>query len=210
MIIKNSTFISTRRHFLKSVIPAGTLFCLGCNNLLALPGLEGRQENPSKKHKFLEDSGMSFKEVYDFAFKNHSIPLLQNLEKEIGKDKFIEMLKEVSSEAARQNAQNQAKSLPKNDFAAFTAWSRDLNRFWKHVLTFDVVEDTDEAFEVKITECLWAKTFREMDAGDLGYATICHGDYAYAQGFNPKIRMIRTKTLMQGHDFCNHRYIWEA
>ena len=28
--------------------------------------------------------------------------------------------------------------------------------------------------------------------------------------FNPKMRMIRTKTLMQGDDCCNNRYIIEA
>jgi len=46
---------------------------------------------------------------------------------------------------------------------------------------------------------------RELNATDIGYAVICHGDYAYCQGFNPKIRLIRTKTLMQGDDCCEFR-----
>jgi hypothetical protein len=28
------------------------------------------------------------------------------------------------------------------------------------------------------------------------------------KGFNPKIKLVRDKTLMQGHEYCNHRYIW--
>jgi len=31
-----------------------------------------------------------------------------------------------------------------------------------------------------------------------------------ASAFNPKLKMIRSKTLMQGHDCCNHRYVVEG
>lgn len=67
-----------------------------------------------------------------------------------------------------------------------------------------------KAVELKVSECLWAKTFRGAEAGDLGNALVCDSDYAAAEGFNPKMRMIRSKTLMQGHDCCNHRYVLEA
>ena len=210
MVTKIPTLVSTRRRFLKNVLPAGALFCLGGGSILSMPSKKIFQEASAKKHKFLADSGMSFKEVYDFAFGHYFIPLMGKLQDDIGKEKFIEMLKTASIEAAQQNAQNLAKSLPKNDFKAFTAWSRDLDRFWQHALTFSIVEDTDKAFEIKVTECLWAKTFRGMKAGDIGYAAICHGDYGYAEGFNPKIKMIRTKTLMQGHDCCDHRWVWKS
>ena len=72
----------------------------------------------------------------------------------------------------------------------------------------EIVEDTEKAFELKITECIWASTFLNAKAGDIGYASVCFGDYAWAEGFNPKIKMIRDKTLMQGHELCNHRYVW--
>jgi hypothetical protein len=76
-------------------------------------------------------------------------------------------------------------------------------------LTFEIVEDTDQAFETKIAEC-WATTSREADAGDIGYAVICHQDFAAARGLNPKLKMVRSKTLMQGHDCCNHHYVWRV
>jgi hypothetical protein len=69
------------------------------------------------------------------------------------------------------------------------------------------VEDQPAAFEVKVEECLWAATFRKHKAEDLGYLLICHPDFAMARGFNPKMKLHRTKTLMQGHKCCNHR--WE-
>lgn len=166
------------------------------------------EEKTSDKHKFQEDSGMTFEEVYNFAYKGY-IGLMQALAKELGGDSFLEALKRAASQSAAQGAKKEAEDAPSNDLGAFTAGIRDRNRFWKHVLSLDIVEDTETAFEVKVSECLWAKTFREGNAADIGYAGVCHPDFAACQAFNPKIRMIRTKTLMQGDDCCNHRWVWE-
>jgi hypothetical protein len=75
-------------------------------------------------------------------------------------------------------------------------------------LTMEIIEDTDTVFEVKVTECLVGDTFLRAEAGEIGNAAVCIGDYTFAEGFNPKIKMIRDKTLTLGHDHCNHRYIW--
>ncbi|MBE0675753.1 MAG: L-2-amino-thiazoline-4-carboxylic acid hydrolase, partial [Bacteroidales bacterium] len=81
---------------------------------------------------------------------------------------------------------------------------------FEETLTMDIIEDTEEAFEIKVTECLAYEICKaEKCDGELGNACICHGDYAMAEGYNPKIKLIRDKTLMQGHGFCNHRYILE-
>jgi hypothetical protein len=80
---------------------------------------------------------------------------------------------------------------------------------YEGALTIEMVEDSTNAMEVKITECLWARTFREAGGSDIGHACICHPDYTFAEGFNSQVRMIRTKTLMQGHDCCNHRWVVE-
>jgi hypothetical protein len=36
---------------------------------------------------------------------------------------------------------------------------------------------------------------------------VCNMDFAWPRAFDPSFRMERTKTLMQGDDHCNHRYI---
>ena len=161
------------------------------------------------KHKFMEGSNMSFQEVYDFAFK-YNIPIFKKLAKELGEDQFLETLKKVGYQSALQLGQEYALHLPCNDLAAFTANLRDPDYFWKHVLAYEIVEDTPQAFEVKVTECLWAKTFREIEAAEIGYLLSCYPDYASCQGFNPKITMTRSKTIMQGDNYCNHRWVWEG
>jgi hypothetical protein len=60
---------------------------------------------------------------------------------------------------------------------------------------------------VRITECLWARTFREAKAGDLGYAMICHGDIASTKAYNPKITLNRPKILMNGDDECRFHWV---
>jgi len=185
-----------RRELLLKVFPACALMCT-------------RASAAPAKHKFSEKSEMTYEQVYQFAFAGFVL-LMKNLAEELGKDKFDALLKKAASQAAVQAAKEQAKKLGKNDLAAFMTPVKSNDPFWRHVLTFEFVEDTAKAAEIKVTECLWAKTFREANAADIGYAAVCHGDFAYAPAFNPKMKMIRTKTLMQGHDCCNHRYVMGA
>lgn len=160
------------------------------------------------QHKFLEGSPMTFEQVFDFAYGN-LVPLMHNLAVEFGPDHFAEALKRAVYESAFKSGQDTARQLECNDFAAYTALMRERSEFARHVLTLEIVEDTPRVMELRIAECPWAKTFREMGAADLGYLLICHRDYADCQGFNPRIALERSKTLMQGDEYCNHRFVWE-
>jgi hypothetical protein len=202
--------LSGRRSFLKTVLPGGALMCLGTPCLLRALQTDEKSKQPAgQKHKFFTDSGMSFAEVFRGNYLL-DLPIWRGLEKELGTEKLHEMLKRVIDVNVKEQMAGWAKSAGKNDLATYTGDFRKPDRFWQNVLTFDVVEDTPQAFEAKVTECLWATTFRSAKAADLGYILSCYGDYASAEGFNPKMRMIRSKTLMQGDAFCNHRYILEG
>jgi hypothetical protein len=170
----------------------------------------GSQDASStKQHKFEEDSQMSFERVFKFVYGGVFIPTMLGMAEELGREKLVEMLKDVASRQWAKQIAEDTKNLKKRDLDVFVSSSRDPDYFWSHVLSKSIVEDTKNAFEMKITECLWAKIFREANAGDIGYAGVCYPDYAAATVFNPKIKMIRTKTLMQGDGFCNHRYVYD-
>jgi len=109
-----------------------------------------------------------------------------------------------------ERVREQLKKNPKNDLATYTADMRTPPPLYKNALTFTLVEDTPTAVEARFTECLWAKTFREADAADIGYACLCHTELAAVPAFNPKMKLIFTKTLMQGDDCCNPRYVMKA
>lgn len=200
---------SGRRAFLRAVLPGGALLCLGGRCLIGYPQAQDKPAAAGQKHKFLEDSGMSLTEVFIMAYAAQ-LPILQGLEKEIGSDKLIAMMKRIIDEAIKPQMAEYAKKLGKNDLEAYLRDFRHPSRFWQNALTYQVIEDAPRAYEVKVTECLWAKTYRDAKAADLGYVLSCYGDFASVEGFNPKMRLIRTKTLMQGDDFCNHRYVIEG
>jgi len=210
MIIKPSNLASSRREFLLNILPAGTLFCLGCGDLSAWTAGQEAQKAVEKKHKFLEDSGMSFQEVFEFKFKPF-IELMENFARQMGRDKLLEMIRKDSEESYRRDAKKTVEWLQKNDFATFKSiYKEKPDRFWDHVETKVITEESDTVIASRITECLFAKTFRDAGAPDIGYAWCCHGDFAWAQAFNPKLRLIRDKTLMNGDEYCNPRRVWEG
>lgn len=160
-------------------------------------------------HKFEADSGMSFQEVFDFAYSG-LIPVLHGLSREFGEDRFFQALEKIVFQCSLTAAQDSVRGLPSNDFSAYTAPMRAPSRFAKNILSVEIVEDLPQAMQVQVSECLWAKVFRELGAAEIGYSLICHRDYASCQGFNPRIKLVRTKTLMQGDDCCDHRFVWEG
>ncbi|NIM57953.1 MAG: hypothetical protein GTO16_03290 [Candidatus Aminicenantes bacterium] len=197
---------TNRRKFITSLVPACAVTYMGSNAAFAsILRAEGTliQE---QKHKFDNkfERELTYRQMLGRQFYNFLI-LARALEKEMGKEKAIAFLKKVSTEKQTNTGEQQASSMPENSFAAYV---KQFRSGFDNVLTMEIVEDTEKAFELKVTECIWADTFLKAKAGDIGYAWVCWGDYAWAEGFNPKIKLVRDKTLMQGHDRCNHRYIW--
>ena len=68
---------------------------------------------------------------------------------------------------------------------------------------YQVIRKSPEALEVKVTRCAHADAFKSLNATDIGMKMICMGDYAVAEGFNPRIRFTRPKTIMAGDDCCH-------
>ena len=206
-----------RREFLEGLFPAGALLCSGCGLLSASGKRQDSPQNKPAKHKFLEDSGLTMSEAVRFAFQRTYIPVMQELARRIGREKLVEMVKEATGVYWGQLARNYAQRIQKRDFDAFFRWDtldppiedeERRKRFWSRGLTSQRIERTPKSYEIKITECLWAQTFLEVEAADLGFATICYQDEAMVAGFDPRLKLTRTKTLMNGDDGCHFRWAW--
>jgi hypothetical protein len=211
MMKESLSLASSRRQFLKNALPTGILFCFGCSNLSAMPRAIDRYKDSAQKHKFFEDSGMTVKEVFNFAFQSY-IPVLQNLAEEIGKDKFIDILKRAASDARVKQMKSVFENLQKRDLVAWSDFELSFVKMnpFKNALTYEIVEKTEKTFEIKYAECLFAETYREMNESEIGYALHCYPDYASINLFNPKIKVTRLTTLMEGGDSCDFRYVWKG
>lgn len=206
---KGDSGVPDRRQLLVQILPAGAFACLLCRHGLAANPQE-KVAAPPAKGKYQAPCEMSYEELFQFAYGYDFIPAMKAMGAEMGREKLVEMLSRAYSAAAVERVREQLKRNPNNDLATWTADLRNPTPLYKSTLTYQVVEDTPTVVEARITECLWAKTFREADAGDIGYACLCHGELAALTTYNPKIKLTFTKTLMQGHDCCNPRYVMEA
>jgi len=218
MNLKPSNLASGRREFLQGLLPAGALLCSGCGLLSTSSRLQAHPQDKPARHKFLEDSGMTMSEAVRFAVHWTYIPLMKELAARIGRKELIEMVKEATWIYWGQRARNYAQRFGRKDLNAFLSWEFDLpiedadrrKRFWSHALTSQRIEATPNSYEMEVTECLWAQTFREANEADLGFATHCYADEAMAPAFDPRLKLTRTKTLMNGDDCCHFRWVWEG
>jgi len=48
-----------------------------------------------------------------------------------------------------------------------------------------------------------------MGIKDLGFCLSCCRDEAFARGFNPLIKLVRTQTIMEGGPVCDFRFEME-
>jgi hypothetical protein len=195
---KQETLDLDRRRMITGLCAAGALACLGCGR--AARAVEG---GTSSGHAFSAASGMSYEEVFQFAYARSFIPTLKILAERVG----MEVIRDAACESAAQAVGAAAASLPDRSLEAWAKMLKEPDEILGHAIAFDIVEDGESAFEVRVNECLWASTFRAADAADLGYSWVCHPDFAMAAAFNPDIRLRRDRTLMQGANHCNHR--WE-
>lgn len=197
----NSTQID-RRQFLTGLPPLSAALYLGCAQGQVLA-------NPSRDtHKFDREVNRPItNRIYLKQRHSKYISILKHLEKEVGKAPLLEMLRKASY--ADNVALGQRLSRRIKDLHTFAGPFRNDNATIQQTIVRDIIEDSENAFEMKITECLTEQVFRDSDALDLGYACVCHADFGLPVGIHPKLKLIRTKTLMQGHACCNHRYIWE-
>lgn len=206
--------VCNRRGFLGLALPTCAVTCLAFKALpvVAQDAQAARQAPaPPAGHPFDEQVPRTptYRQLLTLQFGN-VISLAQYLTRTLGRDKAIAILEAHGTERSQQSARNRVERAGNNDFATLKQTFTPGTPGFKNTLVFDVVESTDRVHELKVTECLWANVWRGVGAGDEGFAAICHGDYAFATAFNPKIEMVRDKTLMQGDAFCNHRYLWKG
>jgi hypothetical protein len=197
-----------RRQFITRIAPGCALTCLGAGALCSSIAKPRQIASKESTHKFDTelDESLTYRQLFQRQYFN-TIALGTQLKEELGDEEAIELIKKLSAKLGHEQGKRQARQSEEKDLQAFVRQFKDPD-FLNSILIREVMEDTENAFEWKVTECLWAEVFREKEAGDIGFAWICHGDYGWPQGFNSKIRMIRDKTLMQGHAYCNHRYVW--
>lgn len=96
-----------------------------------------------------------------------------------------------------------AKNHPRNDIQGLqeTLWT------WVAEAGFEFTHQRQgNTVRMHVTKCPLADMARRIGRAEWGYRCYCCDDPSIVRGFNPAIKFSRTKTLMQGHDCCDHTY----
>jgi hypothetical protein len=196
-----------RRRFLVQVVPACSLACLCAGRVCSEEATEKKAAASEGKHKFEVEFEQKTTMLQQVTRGNRAyIEFIKTLQTELEEEELMRLLKIHSAGIGRQVGERQAANSPDTGFQTFVATFRP--PAFDKSLTLEIVEDTEKAFELRITECVWAKVYRDAGlGGEIGHAAVCNMDYYWPPAFNKDFKMERSKTLMQGDDCCNHRYI---
>jgi hypothetical protein len=110
----------------------------------------------------------------------------------------------VSNSAIAQGKEFRAKEDHEPDLKDFA----DLLPLWKMdgALEMDVLEESPDRLEFNVTRCRYSEVYKEMGLGDIGHLLSCNRDGDFCIGYNPKMELTRTQTIMKGASHCDFRY----
>ena len=131
-------------------------------------------------------------------------PLVAALAREFGEGRVLRVIRETIVSIARAQGAELARAMGGDSLSKF----RESLVHWTKgkALEIDVLEEGERLFAYNVTRCRYAEMYRDLGIPWLGPVLSCSRDFALIEGFNPRIRLTRTQTLMEGAPFCDFRY----
>jgi L-2-amino-thiazoline-4-carboxylic acid hydrolase len=137
------------------------------------------------------------KEVYETLVEHH------------GKEEARRVIAEsVRRSSIAQAAQFAAQADGGTSLESFIA----IQSNWTAENALEIEETHRDAtrFEFNVTRCRYAEMYRAMGLGEIGALLSCNRDGSFCEGYDPKLKMTRTQTIMEGASHCDFRYRYEA
>ena len=139
---------------------------------------------------------MILKHVYDTLKASHGIEAAQKTIADAVRASSIEQAKEFA-----------AKVGGKTSIQTFV----DRQSLWKRggAMEMEVKEQTETSYVFNVTRCKYAEMYRDMGLGEIGHLLSCQRDGTFCEGYDDRIKLKRTQTIMQGASHCNFDYTFE-
>jgi hypothetical protein len=128
-------------------------------------------------------------------------PMLAALGEELDPQRVLEITHNVIQQLARQQGEQLASSVKKNDLEHFASiqdtWKKD------NAIQFEILELTQKRFAFNVYRCRYAEMYHHLGVSELGKILSCDRDFALIEGYNPNIRLTRSQTIMEGAEICD-------
>ncbi len=136
-------------------------------------------------------------------------PIYDILKRDLGQEKAAAIIGEAVSNAAVQAGK---------DFAAREPGGADIRSFvrlqhlWEQddALKVEVLRADDAAFDYDVKRCRYAEMYHEMGLGEIGHLLSCNRDAGFIVGYDDRVKLTRTTTIMGGAPRCDFRYAVEV
>ena len=124
---------------------------------------------------------------------------------ELGYAKAVEIAQKVISEDAVLSGKTMAKKYSGNSVAEL---SRIVKEVWGQdgAIKIEKIKETANELFFDVIHCRYVEIYEKLGIKDLGFTLSCSRDFPFMEGFNPAIKLKRTKTIMEGADYCDFRY----
>ena len=76
-------------------------------------------------------------------------------------------------------------------------------------LEIEVLRADGTHYDFNVTRCRYAEMYRAMGLAELGAVLSCNRDGAFCEGYDPRLKLTRTQTIMGGAAHCDFRYRME-
>jgi hypothetical protein len=132
-------------------------------------------------------------------------PIYDEMRQAMGEARAQEILRLAIRRAAITSGQELAAQTPGGtDLTTF----QDIQPLWTKddALSIEVLQATPTAFDFNVRRCRYAETYRDMGLGEIGHLLSCNRDGAFCEGYDPRIALTRTQTIMGGASHCDFRY----
>jgi L-2-amino-thiazoline-4-carboxylic acid hydrolase len=132
-------------------------------------------------------------------------PVYDEMRKAVGEKKARDILRRAIRRAAIDaGAEMASRADGDADLEGFKAilplWTQD------DALSIEVIDDRPGVFDFNVKRCRYAETYRAMGLGEIGDILSCNRDGAFCEGYDPRIKLTRTQTIMRGASHCDFRY----
>lgn len=132
-------------------------------------------------------------------------PIYETLCAHLGEERAQALIGEAIATTAVAAGRSFAASEPDGaDIRSFA----ELQRLWTQddALEVTVRRADDGGFDYDVHRCRYAEMYREMGLGKIGHLLSCNRDHGFIEGYDPRVRLTRTTTLMAGGSCCDFRY----
>lgn len=123
-----------------------------------------------------------------------------------------DVAKTTIAESVRQSAMVQAREMAdkvggKTSMQTFV----DRQELWTRggALEREVIEQNETRYRFNVTRCKYAEMYRDMGLGEIGHLLSCQRDGTFCEGYDTRLKLKRTQTIMQGATHCDFDYTYE-